>query len=442
MTTIVDENWEVLVSAFPSGWQPLAREAGAIKHQLKEFRSESDLLRVLLMHVGKGYSLRETAVIAKAAGLADVSDVALLKRLRKSELWLLRLCQALLRETGICTPPIDTSLRLRLVDGSIIKEPGKTGSQWRLHFSFTLPEFCCDYFKISPSKGKGTGETFTHYPVQSGDYLMGDRAYSTAQGITYIASCDAYVLVRVNTQSLPLYDCKAKPFGLLNALTGLEQPFETREWPVVVKAPTGQPISGRLCALRKSEQAIQQTHKKLIANASKKQRQLQPETLEYAKYVMVFSTYPQAVFSTEELLEWYRIRWQVGVSDEGPVIQSVKVRPRQKDSRLVAGEVPWRESKAVKPSDKAHIGCAATHQVVTCSERRRSLVTRIPVAETVYNARRQQGPIEMSPIRRPSPAGYQRRHGGKEDVSTGEALAARRRKLVEEILPITVSGKG
>lgn len=311
MPTIVDENWDVLLSAFPSGWQQLARETGAIKHQLKEFRSESDLLRVLLLHIGKGYSLRETAVIAKASGLADVSDVALLKRLRKSELWLLRLCQTLLTETGISTPPIDHDMRLRLVDGSIIKEPGKTGSQWRLHFSFTLPEFRCDYFKISPTKGEGTGETFTQYPVQSGDYIMGDRAYATAKGIGYIASYEAYVLVRVNTASLPLYDRQGQPFALLDAVSGIEQPFETREWLVSVKEQDGPAIAGRLCALRKSEQAIEQAQKKLIANASKKQKQLQPETLEYAKYVIVFSTYPQAEFSTEELLEWYRIRWQV-----------------------------------------------------------------------------------------------------------------------------------
>jgi hypothetical protein len=231
--------------------------------------------------------------------------------LRKSEPWLLRLCQALLRETGISTPPIDASVRLRLVDGSIIKEPGKTGSQWRLHFSFTLPAFCCDYFKISPTHGAGTGETFPQYPVQLGDYIMADRGYSTAQGIAYIASRGAYVLVRVNTQSLPLYKRDAQPFDLLEALRGIEQPFETREWPVSVKAQNGQPIRGRLCALRKSEQAIQQAHQKLAAKASKKQQQLQPETLEYAQYVIVFSTYPQAQFSTEALLEWYRIRWQV-----------------------------------------------------------------------------------------------------------------------------------
>jgi hypothetical protein len=55
--------------------------------------------------------------------------------------------------------------------------------------------------------------------------------------------------------------------------------------------------------------------------------------------------------------------------------------------------------------------------------------------------RRQQGPIETSPMRRSSPAGYQRRHGTKDNVSTGETLGARRGNLAEEADPITVSGK-
>ena len=64
----------------------------------------------------------------------------------------------------------------------------------------------------------------------------------------------------------------------------------------------------------------------------------------------------------------------------------------------------------------------------------------IPVAETVDNARKQQGLAETSPIRQLSPAGYQRRHGVKDGVETGEALGARR-NLVEEMPAITVSGK-
>jgi hypothetical protein len=65
----------------------------------------------------------------------------------------------------------------------------------------------------------------------------------------------------------------------------------------------------------------------------------------------------------------------------------------------------------------------------------------IPVAETVYNARRQQESFETSLIRRLSAAGYQRWLAAKDYVSTGEALGVRRRNLVEEAEPISVSGK-
>jgi hypothetical protein len=44
----------------------------------------------------------------------------------------------------------------------------------------------------------------------------------------------------------------------------------------------------------------------------------------------------------------------------------------------------------------------------------------------------------MSLKQQVSPAGYQRRHGAKADVSTGEALEARRGNLVEEVLAITL----
>ncbi|MFQ5930573.1 MAG: hypothetical protein ACE5MK_12830, partial [Acidobacteriota bacterium] len=138
----------------------------------------------------------------------------------------------------------------------------------------------------------------------------------------------------------------------------------------------------------------------------------------------------------------YKDRWQVGVSREGHIIQSVQDRPRLKDSGLVAGEAPWRESKTAEPSDnmlrkeyaqRTRLQRAVNADVASLHES--------PVAETVYNVRKQQGLAETSPMRQLSPAGYQRRHGVKEDVSTGETLDARRRKLAEEMAAITASGK-
>ena len=42
------------------------------------------LLRMLTLHVARGYSLRETVVRAKLANWTDISNVALFKRLRNS----------------------------------------------------------------------------------------------------------------------------------------------------------------------------------------------------------------------------------------------------------------------------------------------------------------------------------------------------------------------
>jgi putative transposase len=54
-------------------------------------------------------------------------------------------------------------------------------------------------------------------------------------------------------------------------------------------------------------------------------------------------------------------RWIVGVSREGHIFQSVRDRPRLRDSGLVAGEAPWRESKTAEPSDNMLERSVATH---------------------------------------------------------------------------------
>jgi IS4 transposase len=61
--------------------------------------------------------------------------------------------------------------------------------------------------------------------------------------------------------------------------------------------------------VRKSDNAIEQAHRRLHRRASKKQMSTKPETLEVAKYVVVFTTRNNV--SAAEILEWYRTRWQI-----------------------------------------------------------------------------------------------------------------------------------
>ncbi len=83
------------------------------------------------------------------------------------------------------------------------------------------------------------------------------------------------------------------------------------QWEVLVPFEDNAPVSARLCAVRKSQTAIALAHKKLRRYASKHGTQLQPETLIYAQYVVVLTTFPREEFPLEQVLEQYRFRWQI-----------------------------------------------------------------------------------------------------------------------------------
>lgn len=311
----LDESWSVLKTMFPGNWRELARETGSLVRQLRNFKDEEAVIRTLLLHVANGYSLRETVTRAKLSGLAEVSDVALLKRLQCSEAWFKALCMSLLKERGIdVDKTTHNQIHMRVVDGTIVKEPGKTGSEWRVHYAIELPNLNCDYFKLTATKGSLTGESFKQYPVKKGDCIIGDRGYSTVQGIAYLASQEAYSLVRVNTSALPFFTAnedKESKFDLLESVLKLQEEYSINESAVRLKTEDGLWINGRLCVLRKSKTAIELALKKLKREASKRQSELQPSTIECAKYIILFTTLPSDAFSTHEVLEWYRLRWQV-----------------------------------------------------------------------------------------------------------------------------------
>jgi hypothetical protein len=303
------EDWQILLSLFPSNWVELASATDALKG-LRKDKDAENYMRTLLIHIGCGYSLRETVTRAKQANLGDISDVALIKRLRKAKDWLHSICVALFEEQGIALK--DTSdFPVRLFDATNVKEPGKTGSLWRIHYSVQVPSLTCDFFKLTATKGEGTGESFFQYSIKKGDYIIADRGYSTASGIHHVVSKKAYVIVRVNTSSLPILDLKGQPFPLLKKVTAIKKPGIVTSWNVLIPARSGETIKGRICVIRKTEEAIELAHEKLKKEAQKKGRTTKSETFEYAKYIVVFSNYPQDIFSEIEILDCYRIRWQV-----------------------------------------------------------------------------------------------------------------------------------
>jgi hypothetical protein len=117
--------------------------------------------------------------------------------------------------------------------------------------------------------------------------------------------------VRINPQNFPLDEPGAGEGSndLLPRLRELKETGDVGQWSVML---AGTAINGRVCAIRKSEEAIQAAHRRIERRASKKQTQIKAETWEYAKYVAVFTT--ESMAPAETILEWYRVRWQIELS--------------------------------------------------------------------------------------------------------------------------------
>jgi hypothetical protein len=300
-----------------------------------------------------------------------------------------------------------------------------------------LANLQCDFFELTDVKG---GETSRRIPVRPGDIMLGDRIYATPVGVANVKAAQADILVRLNRQSLPVFDAQGNPVNVLRVFRKMKA-GQIRQWDTQIKHPDGGWVTGRLIDLKRSAEATRLARCRLETNASKKQKKVSSESWEAAQYFFVWTTLADR-FRAPVVLELYRLRWQIGVSSQGHINQPVQVRPRLKDSSLVAWEASWSESETMKPSDnmlrKEYAQLTRLQRAVNAEV---ASLHETPEAETVDNARKQQEPIEMSPIRRLSPAGYQRRHGEKENVATGEALDARRGNLVEEATAITASGK-
>jgi len=305
----MNEDWKLLISLLPHGWEQQAVLKGA-SERLRGFSTTSNLLRTLLLHVGNGYSLRETAVRAKAAGIAQVSDVALMKRLQKAEGWLRGLCVSLLEESGWEIPAETRGYTVRALDGTLVKEPGRSGSMWRIHYSVRIPSLVCDHLELTATKGAGTGDRLGRFAATPGDLVLADRGFCNPGGVEALDRQGAAVMMRLNASTLPLFCDGGSRFALAEEIGKLSETGVEREWPVWVQGAKGR-VAGRLCAIRKSRESAARARRKIERKAQQGGPKPKPETLQYACYVMIFTTVPASRFSTAEVLEWYRVRWQI-----------------------------------------------------------------------------------------------------------------------------------
>jgi hypothetical protein len=301
----IGQDWDVVMEMLPAQWESKAVELGAVQ-RLRGFGSIASLLRVLMIHLADGCSLRETAVRASAGGLAAVSDVALLKRLRGCAAWFEWMAREM--ASGMALPTAAQALlpqrRVRLIDGSSVCEPGATGSTWRLHYALNLHTLSCDEVHVTEAS---VGESLTLFDIQAGDVIMADRGFAKRPSLRFAVQRKADVVLRASLINLPLSDREGKPldvFPLLRKMTI----GQAADWPASVQDAFGD-MAVRVCAYKKTVAQTLAAQQAIEQEARKKGRSVKPQTLEAAGYVIVVTTLTEP--DAAAIMEFYRRRWQI-----------------------------------------------------------------------------------------------------------------------------------
>lgn len=312
----IEPDWQNLISKLSRiiDLDTTARERGALLRR-RIVQDGATLLRLALAYGPGGMSLRSAAAWAGLNDVANLSDVALLKRLCGSADWLGDIAGALLADASKAAPSTG-SRSLRIVDGSSISQPGSVGTDFRLHATYepALSRFM--HLEITDAH---SGEAFARVPLRAGDIIVGDRAYARAPSLEKVIAVGADFIVRSGWRTIRIVTTDGRPIDW-NATFGPMQVGEVREIDVFVEHSghkqkgRGKPLfQARLIIKRKDTEAAARSLKSAISGHQRRRasQAMLPTTVVAAGFVMVLTSIPATDMTAEAVLDVYRLRWQI-----------------------------------------------------------------------------------------------------------------------------------
>lgn len=311
MDTTLDlrEDWQSLLKYLPAGYEALAHEYKMVETQYgnAKITTVDELWRVLFLHVGADLPLRDTAALLAITGGPMISPNRIHMKLRRAgpyvQAVLTQMCDHRERVEPECWGGYD----MIAVDGSSVTCPGAKGTDARLHAAIRLSDLHIQEAVVTDSS---EGETLRRFFFTPGQLAIVDRCYANGSGIAWVRHCNADVLTRLNRGALPLYDEKRKEIDVVAWARTLSEGVakEQQVWIYVENDCGNQWIVGRLVGTKlpaeKAKEAQQRLRKEQGA-------QVTADSLEMAAYVLVFTTADASRLKAEQVLEAYRLRWQV-----------------------------------------------------------------------------------------------------------------------------------
>lgn len=268
----------------------------------------ADLLRLILPYCLGERGLRSTAAWASAIGLADISNVALLYRLRQCGDWLALLVGHALAAGA---PAVSQGRLIRILDATSVPKAGAVASVrnqlWRIHSAFDLPSERFGCFELTDQAG---AERLDRIPVVKGEIRIADRAYLKPDRMATVLDAGADVVVRAGWRSARWLDADGTPINLPGLLRKeaerglIDRPI----WLARKRAPA---LALRMVAVRKPEQAAATARRKARREAQRERYQISKATLVAADWVILVTSLTPEAFAAADVLALYRLRWRI-----------------------------------------------------------------------------------------------------------------------------------
>jgi hypothetical protein len=307
--SLLAQDWEDIVvqlGGAPSLEQS-ARETKAFL-RARAIASAVDLLRVVLAYCLGDGGLRSTAAWATAIGLADISNVALLQRLRQCGDWLALLVGEAL---AAAAPPASRGRLIRIIDATTVPKAGrkaKTGNKlWRIHSAFDLPSERFGFFELTDEH---EGERLDRIPVVKGEIRIADRVYLQPDRIAGVMDQGADLVVRAGWRNARWLDGEGKPVDLVVEF-GKARGLALIDRPIFIGRKTGEPLALRLVAVKKPAQAAEAARRTARKKARMGRHKISSGTLAAAEWMILVTSLAPEDFSAADVLALYRLRWRI-----------------------------------------------------------------------------------------------------------------------------------
>jgi hypothetical protein len=307
--SLVNRDWEGVVARL-GGADALSVSARETKAFLRPrvIDNAADLLRLILAYCLGERGLRLTAAWATSIGLVDISNVALLYRLRQCGDWLALLVGEAL---AAAAPKASRGRIIRIIDATAIPKAGarakKRSELWRIHSAFDLPRERFGHFELTDER---EGERLDRIPVVKGEIRIGDRAYLQPERMATVLEAGAEVLIRAGWKSAFWLDARGDPLNLIAEF----RKTSTRgriDRPIMIRRKANAPLALRLVAIKKPAQVATQARRKARREAQREGYQLSKSALAAADWIILVTSLAPADFSTDDIAALYRLRWRI-----------------------------------------------------------------------------------------------------------------------------------